>query len=208
MEKETYWSRHAGDYERNVDYVVGSRDQALIKERVAALRSLGHTLELGCGSGIFSELIANAASHLTATDYSDEMVAAASCRLSGMGNVTVEKADCRDLDYPAGGFDTVLLANLLHVIDDPRRTLAESRRVIKPGGTMVVISYTTAGMRFSARLGMIYRYLKTWGKPPAAARTLTPPQTCDMLAANGFRIIESALIGNRSKAVFIRAEAV
>ena len=63
-------------------------------------------------------------------------------------------------------------------------------------------------MTFFNKLGMIYRYLKTYGKPSPTAQTLTVQKTRDMVKNCGFEIEEAKLIGNKSKAIFIIATAV
>jgi ubiquinone/menaquinone biosynthesis C-methylase UbiE len=40
------------------------------------------------------------------------------------------------LSYPDGSFDTVFAANLMHVISDPAKAVAEARRVLKVGGRL------------------------------------------------------------------------
>jgi len=87
MNKETYWSRFANDFEDRVNYIVGKNDTELMKSFLSEQKSLGKTLELGCGSGTYSEILICEAEHLTATDFSDEMVAVSNKRLEGKGNV-------------------------------------------------------------------------------------------------------------------------
>ena len=99
------------------------------------------------------------------------------------------------------------MANLLHVIPEPDKGVAESKRVLNKNGRLIVISFTTEGMTFFSKLGMIYRYLKTYGKPSPTAQTLTVQKTGEMLKGCGFKIEEAKLIGNKSKAIFINAIA-
>lgn len=205
MKKETYWSKFADDFEERNNYVVGKESMAEILRIVSAQKVLGKTLELGCGNGTYSKILMHEATHLTATDFSDEMVAATQKRMENIENITIEKADCFHLAYPDSVFDTVFMANLLHIIPEPEKAGTESRRVLKKGGRLVVISFTTEGMIFSNKLGMIYRYLKTYGKPPSTAQKLTVKKAWDIIEGSGFKIEEATLIGNKVKAIFIRA---
>jgi hypothetical protein len=61
------------------------------------------------------------------------------------------------------------------------------------------------GMKFLHKIGMIYRYLKTWGKPSPHAQTLSLATAGDMLLKQGFEIKQSELLGIRSKAIFVKA---
>ena len=208
MEKETYWSKFANDLEERTNYVVGKNDIEVIKTFLTEQKTLGKTLELGCGNGTYSKILIREAEYLTATDFSDEMVAVAKERLKGVENVSVEKANCFNLSYPDSSFNTVFMANLLHIIREPEKAVAEGKRVLKKNGKLIVISFTTEGMTFFNKLGMIYRYLKTYGKPSPTAQTLTVQKTRDMVKNCGFEIEEAKLIGNKSKAIFIIATAV
>jgi len=207
MEKETYWSRFADDFEERVDSVVGKNDIELIKTVLSEQKALGKTLELGCGNGTYSEILVHEAEHLTATDFSDEMVAFSAKRLESIENITVEKANCFSLAYPDFSFDTVVMANLLHIISEPVKAVAEGKRVLKKNGRLIIISFTTEGMTFFSKLGMTYRYLKTFGKPSPTAQALTVQKTKEMLKSCGFKVDEAKLIGNKSKAIFINAVA-
>ncbi|MEA2101124.1 MAG: class I SAM-dependent methyltransferase [Thermodesulfobacteriota bacterium] len=207
MEKEGYWSDFADDFEERANYVVGRKDIEAIKAFLSKQKIFGKTLELGCGAGTYSEVLIREAQHLVATDLSDEMVAASKERLKGTENFSVEKADCFSLFYPDSSFDTVFMANLLHVIPEPQKAVAEGKRVLKKNGRLIVISWTTEGLSFFSKLGMIYRYLKCWGKPPPASQRLTVQKTQKILKMCGLRVEEAKLIGNKSKAIFINAIA-
>jgi len=204
-EKETYWSRFATDFEERTNYVVSNDHIELIKAVLSKQTDLGNTLELGCGSGTYSEILARQARHLTATDYSDEMVAFSKQRFESVENVTVEKANCFSLSYLEFSFDTVVRANLLHVIPEPEKAVQECKKVLKQNGRLIIVSFTTEGMGVFSKLGMIYRYLKTFGKPPPTAHKLTVQKTKTMLSDCGFKVDQARLSGHRSKAIFVNA---
>ena len=204
-EKETYWSRFAADFEERTNYVVGNDHIEVIKAVLSKQTDLGNTLELGCGSGTCSEILAREAHHLTATDYSDEMVAFSKQRFETVANVTVEKANCFSLSYPEFSFDTVVMANLLHVVPEPEKAVQECKKVLKRNGRLIIVSFTTEGMAVFSKLGMIYRFLKTFGKPPPTAHKLTVQKTKTIVIDCGFKVDEARLIGHRSKAIFVNA---
>lgn len=206
MEKETYWSRFAEDFEEKNCYVVGKNDMAHIFEKVNGLKNLHQTLELGCGNGTYSKLLLKNADHLTATDFSDEMVKSVKKRLGAAPNLSIKKANCFDLQFSAEYFDTIFMANLLHVVPEPEKALAECRRVLKNNGRIIIISFTSERMTFFNKLTMIYRYLKSYGKPSPHARTITIRQACDLLTSTGFLVEEAELLGNKMKCLFITAQ--
>ena len=204
MGKEQYWSKFANNFEEKNNYVVGSDDMAIIFEKVKQQKDLKEILELGCGNGTYSKILLKESIQLTATDFSDEMVKVAKNRLESYENIKVEKADCFNIPYPESNFDTIFMANLLHIIPEPEKAIIECKRVLKKNGKLIIISFTNEGMTFINKILMIYRYLKTYGKPSPFAQSLTVRRTEEMLGKNGFQVEESKLIGKKMKAVFIR----
>lgn len=205
MEQKNKWSRVAGDFEKRVNYVVGEQNIEAIQAVLAAQSLAGKVLELGCGNGTYSASLAPRADRLYVTDVSDQMLSVCRDRLKHLGNVEVEKQDCFELSYPDSNFDFVVMVNLLHVIPEPEKAIRESKRVLGEKGKILVVSFTTEGMRFLNKLGMTYRYLRAFGKPPEKSRRLTVDTAKSMLEEQGFQAEEARLIGVTSKAVFVRA---
>jgi ubiquinone/menaquinone biosynthesis C-methylase UbiE len=100
----------------------------------------GDVLEIGAGSGAMAaELLAHYDQPtITVTDFDQEMVDAASARLAGFGDrVTVRQADATALPFPDRSFDAVLSWVMLHHTVEWEKVLAESVRVLRPGGHVV-----------------------------------------------------------------------
>lgn len=91
-DREAYWSRFAADYDEKAASVVGEASVQAIRDRLSRLSDLKATLELGCGPGTFSKVVAKRSDSLVSTDLSSEMVEKAQARLSSHG-ITVERAD-------------------------------------------------------------------------------------------------------------------
>ena len=91
-------------------------------------------LELGCGAGEASVYFAKKGADVTATDLSGGMLRVVE-KLAHKHGVTLKthKTDADNIDLPDESFDIVYAANLLHHVDIDR-TLAEAKRVLKPGG--------------------------------------------------------------------------
>ncbi|MFA5419065.1 MAG: class I SAM-dependent methyltransferase [Bacteroidales bacterium] len=206
MKKETYWSRFSNDFEERNNYVVGKSDIELLLKKVSTLKNLKHVLELGCGNGTYSKVLAESSDSLLATDLSEEMIEASKKRLKTYTNIKVEKADCFNLPYPDDHFDTVFMANLIHIIPNPENAVRECKRVLKKDGSLIIASYTQKGMKLRHKLGLIYRYVKTYGKPPRGGRSFGLNDACNLLSSCGFSIVESELTGKKSKALFIQAQ--
>ena len=91
----------------------------MVKENVMGLSDLGEVLELGCGAGYFTEAIALNAGHVFATDLSDELLARAEKRIQNRDMITIQKENCVSTSFASEKFDTVFMANLIHVIQKP-----------------------------------------------------------------------------------------
>ena len=138
-----FWDRHARNYDRSM--VLLGRPMARAGDLVASsVAGLGRVLELAAGTGHITLRLARAAEQVVATDYADAMVAALRERTSGLANVRCERADLYDLPYPAGSFEAVVAANVLHLVPDVPKALAAMRRMTRPGGLLVVPTFCHA----------------------------------------------------------------
>lgn len=201
-EKEVYWSRFAHNFEAKNNYVIGIESMNIILDTVATLKNLGKTLELACGNGTYSKILSKNATTLLCTDFSEQMVAVSTKLLRNFDNIKVEQANCFELPYPNQSFDTIFMANLLHIIPTPKKALAEAKRVLKQDGKIIIVDFTTEGMSLAAKAEMGKRYLKTYGKPPAQGQKIGISEMQTILNECKLHIFENKLIGSQSKAVF------
>jgi ubiquinone/menaquinone biosynthesis C-methylase UbiE len=93
-------------------------------------------LELGCGTGVFLEKTARSGATLHGLDLSEDLLAKARARLSGLSNLTLDQGNAEQMPYPAADFDTVYGSSVLHHLDLDA-ALREIHRVLKPGGRLV-----------------------------------------------------------------------
>ena len=94
-------------------------------------------LDAGCGSGPLTEALRAQGAVVSGFDLSPAMVELARQRLGGDADVSV--ADLGEpLPYPDDRFDLVVASLSLHYVEDWASTLAELRRVLRPGGRLVV----------------------------------------------------------------------
>jgi len=97
----------------------------------------GNALEIGCGIGNFSPLIAGRVKHLTAVDISDSFIDTARKRLSEIPNMELVHGDAADI--PIGKkFDTIILLDVLEHIADDARLLNLLSRKLASGGHLVL----------------------------------------------------------------------
>jgi phosphatidylethanolamine/phosphatidyl-N-methylethanolamine N-methyltransferase len=115
--------------------------------RAAAVRQLelqpnDVTLEVGIGTGLNLPLYPPT-SRLVGIDLSQEMLDKAVERVQtlGMPNVTLKVMDATKLDFADSEFDKALATYTISAVPDPVAVLREMRRVVKPGGVIVILNH-------------------------------------------------------------------
>lgn len=204
--KEEYWSRFASTFDEDQTYVAGSAVQQAIIDRLSGQRDLGELIEFGCGAGLYTKALAANADHVTATDLSDEMLAAARTQLANLPNVTLEKADCEQTAFPDKKFGSVFMANLIHVVENPSRVLRESYRILDDGGLLLIVTYTSCEMKLLDKIGMAIRFIRRFGKPLGHFRgNLSPDELRSLAEGAEFQVETVQLVGDRNKALYLKA---
>ena len=203
--KEKYWSRYACTYDDYTDYVVGKNLRQAIVERLLEEHELGEIVEFGCGTGYYTKAIAGKARHVLATDLSDEMLEIAHINLKGLHNVTFQKVDCENSSFPAERFDTVVMANVIHTIENPLKALHESHRILKGRGLLLIIAYTDYGLTWFEQMELTFRYFMTFGEPPTyGLKNYSPEELYCLVADAGFMMEEVELLGDKPRAIYLK----
>ncbi|MFD2416430.1 class I SAM-dependent methyltransferase [Amycolatopsis pigmentata] len=94
-------------------------------------------LDAGCGAGPISVALRDRGAIVAGFDRSAKMVELARQRLGTDTDLRVGDI-AGPLPYPDGAFDDVVVALVLHYLKDWTTPLAELRRVLKPGGRLIV----------------------------------------------------------------------
>ena len=58
-------------------------------------------------------------------------------------------ADITDLKFRDNSFDKVVAANVIHLLDDPEKATLELKRVVKPGGKIILPTYVAKTSKMS-----------------------------------------------------------
>lgn len=93
-------------------------------------------LDVGCGSGLFCEMAAEAGAKVTGIDATAELVARAKDRVP---DIAFQTGEMEELPFEAGSFDVVTGFNSFQYAENTRNALAEAQRVLKPGGQLVAM---------------------------------------------------------------------
>ena len=139
--------------------------------------------------------------HVLATDISPNILAfaAQNARNAGYGNVDTRVMDGEELDVPEGTFDAVISRVGLIYFPDQQRALGGMKRVLKPGGRVAAIVYSTAENNtfFSIPISIIRRHANL--PPPLPGQpgpfSLGNPGVLeDAFRKAGFRSVESRTV--------------
>jgi 2-polyprenyl-3-methyl-5-hydroxy-6-metoxy-1,4-benzoquinol methylase len=109
------------------------RRAALLSEH-AGLDRAASALEVGCGVGVFTEILAGRARNLTAIDISPDLVGRARRRVAS-ARVRFAVMNAEETTFPDETFDAVVGSSILHHLD-VSAALAELWRILRPGGRL------------------------------------------------------------------------
>jgi len=126
--------------------------------REAAIQLLGaerghHILEVGIGTGLNLPLYPRHC-RITGIDLSEEMLEKAEEKVAelGLGNVTLRAMDATVMDFAEDSFDAALATYTISAVPDPVGVLREMRRVVKAGGSLVLLNHFRSERRVVGQL--------------------------------------------------------
>ncbi|WP_229070933.1 class I SAM-dependent methyltransferase [Actinoplanes sp. DH11] len=133
------WDRAAPDYDRKIAFLerhwfAGGREWL-------GARATGRILDVGVGTGRNLPHYPPEAT-VTGVDLSPRMLAVA--RQRATRPVELREADAGNLPFGDGSFDTVVCALSLCTIPDPQAAIEEARRVLVPGGRLLLLDHVAS----------------------------------------------------------------
>lgn len=143
-----YYDRHARKFDKRVLY---SRKNRNHYKKINRVINVAHklrpekVLEVGTGTGLHAYWFLKNIKYkvkFTGIDISENMLKEARKRLSTFRNekiVSLKKANALSLPFKDEVFDLVFSSGTLHHIDRPEKAIEEMTRVLKKGGTLIII---------------------------------------------------------------------
>jgi len=114
------------------------RDWLIAKIAECARERPGRALEIGFGTGVYLRALANHYKEVVGTDLHQGQLEYVRSRTADLANLHVLIDDITDSKLPAHSFDLVLCSEVLEHIPDTGRAVAGIRRVVAPGGLLVL----------------------------------------------------------------------
>jgi SAM-dependent methyltransferase len=101
-------------------------------------RHMNQVLDLGCGTGRFTRLLAARADQVLALDLSLNMITSARQQSAAFKNIEFRQADALSWDWPAEQFDSIVSIATLHHLP-PEGILPKMKAALRSGGTLAVL---------------------------------------------------------------------
>jgi len=137
-ERRAYFDRVAASFG---DELLPGRTWEGLARAVLQLAPRARYADLGIGDGLLTLMLAEVATQVTAVDLSAEMLSQleSRARAKGIANIEYTEGDIEDLPLADASHDVVVASQALHHARTPARALAEARRILVPGGRLLVI---------------------------------------------------------------------
>jgi ubiquinone/menaquinone biosynthesis C-methylase UbiE len=141
-----WWRRHPSACPYSQRFWVEAPHPFITRERLRSVLEPAageRVLEVGPGTGYYALPVAQwlgPDGRLDVLDVQQEMIDHTLGRAAaeGISNISAARADARQMPYPDASFDAAYLVTVLGEIPDQVAALRELRRVVKPGGRIVV----------------------------------------------------------------------
>lgn len=190
MTDAAFWDRIAPKYAKSPISNPDAYEDTLARVRTY-LGPETRALELGCGTGSTALKLAPGTARYVGSDISDGMIRIAREKpAEGAPAPEFRTASGVARAFAGERFDTVLAFNLFHLVSDLEADLAAIHAHLEPGGLFISKTPALGGKWYFRPLIAAMRLV---GKAPSTVRLIGVDELDRMIAAAGFRIVETGL---------------
>jgi len=176
-----YWDKHARTYDQQMAFW----ERRLFGDGRAwvCTQASGDVLEVAIGTGRNLPFYPHGI-RLTGIEFSPAMLQLARQQADRLGlKVDLRLGDAQALDLPDASFDTVVCTLSLCAIPDERRAVAEIKRVLRPGGRLLLLDHVAGAPRWVRAIQWLLEQIT---RPPGEEHLLRRPLL--QVEAEGFQI--------------------
>jgi SAM-dependent methyltransferase len=134
----------------------------------------GTLVDVGCGTAALQRRLADwqaGTARYLGVDPSPEMLAEAATRAAPLPPAAFLRGGAEALPLAGGCADTLVMASVFQYLTLPERALAEAARVLRPGGRLLLVVWSTRTPRMRLR-GLLLRLVGAIPRRPARPRAL------------------------------------
>jgi len=165
-----YFAEHAEEWDAIRSLHV---PESAVEHRILSLLSdgpVGRMVDIGTGTGRMIELVGARASSALGIDRSPEMLRLARVKIAeaGLDHAELRQGDMYALPLADGSADLVILHQVLHFAQHPAAAIAESARLLAPGGRLLVVDFGSHDLEdlrtrdAHVRLGFADEQISAW----------------------------------------------
>lgn len=206
-----FWDRVAKKYAAGLIADMPGYERTLARVS-GLLQPSDRVVELGCGTGTTALRLAGGVSDYLATDFSSEMIGIGRGKLATAAVPSLRfevetSASLASQSSQAATWDVALGFNVLHLVPDLHRAVAEVRRLVRPGG--LFISKTPCLREMNPLIPLLVPVARFFGRAPSVL-VFSAAELEAAIAAAGFSIegVERHGSGRKDPRAFIIARAV
>ena len=163
---QKYWDWRSSSFGHDADKsaAIASQWESIVAAWVATIPGK-HALDIGTGTGQLAVYLAGAGFQVTGIDLSPAMISRAKqYAAERQCDVDFQTGDAEALSFDDHSFDVVVSRNCLWTLPHPDRALAEWRRVLKPGGHLMISDGLWKNTTWTRAHHLAYKLIKDLGR--------------------------------------------
>lgn len=137
MDSKTYFNHVASTRNEMPATFFSTRIRDLVLG-VAEIQKGCQAADIGAGTGFLTEALIGAETHVIAIDQSEKMLEKLNQKFASIGSVDLRLGDAEQLPVPDHSIDRVFANMYLHHVEYPGLAIKEMKRILKPGGRLVI----------------------------------------------------------------------
>jgi len=192
--EKTYWNKLSENYDKLILKYWNIYKTELLGKVVSNVNSEAVVIDVACGTGLISESLSAKSKQVVGVDMSENMIAQANIKKKekGLDNISYKVEDAYNLSFDENKYDIAVCVNALHNMQQPEKALSEMKRVLKPGGKLII---SIVGLGTSFKVKAIFSIMNFFQKTPLPAfHKLNLNQAVELVKNAGFEIASSELL--------------
>ena len=165
-----HWDWRASDFDKEASHGLLNDTQSRAWHRLVgrvAGPAILDVLDIGCGTGFLSLLLAELGHRVTGIDVAGAMLAIARRKAAAQGlHIDFREADAESPELSAGSFDLIIERHVLWTLPHPQAALVSWRDLLRPDGRLILIEGHWQGLEPRDEYTEIHTQLPLFGGRP------------------------------------------